>query len=210
MRHLGRYASQYTKQQSLQHGSLWWWPYPPTHLPTPLLCFYWTLSAFFSSLILHTVDRTPWTGISPSQYLYLHTEQHKKRINAHRHLCHWVGFEPTIPVFEWAKTVHVLDRAATVIGVRLKHVRHILSKKKTVSKFHVKLERKYYYFITSTNQAYTYVRIGTCAWGPKYGEGGLAVNKMACLGPETSETEYASICVTLKPDQVEGKQAETS
>jgi hypothetical protein len=25
-----------------------------------------------------------------------------------------VGFEPTTPVFEWAKTVHVLDRAATV------------------------------------------------------------------------------------------------
>jgi hypothetical protein len=27
-----------------------------------------------------------------------------------------VGFEPTIPVFEWAKTVHALDRAVTVIG----------------------------------------------------------------------------------------------
>jgi hypothetical protein len=27
-----------------------------------------------------------------------------------------VGFEPTIVVFERAKTVHVLDRAATVIG----------------------------------------------------------------------------------------------
>jgi hypothetical protein len=26
-----------------------------------------------------------------------------------------MGFEPTIPVFERAKTVHVLDRAATVI-----------------------------------------------------------------------------------------------
>jgi hypothetical protein len=25
-------------------------------------------------------------------------------------------FEPTIPVFEWAKTVHALHRAATVIG----------------------------------------------------------------------------------------------
>jgi hypothetical protein len=30
-----------------------------------------------------------------------------------------VGFEPTNPVFERAKTVHNLDRAATVIG----HVR---------------------------------------------------------------------------------------
>jgi hypothetical protein len=27
-----------------------------------------------------------------------------------------VGFETTIPVFEWAKTVRALDRAATVIG----------------------------------------------------------------------------------------------
>jgi hypothetical protein len=28
----------------------------------------------------------------------------------------WVGFEPTIPVLQRAKTVHALDRAATVIG----------------------------------------------------------------------------------------------
>jgi hypothetical protein len=28
-----------------------------------------------------------------------------------------VEFEPTIPVFERAKTVHALDRAATVIGL---------------------------------------------------------------------------------------------
>jgi hypothetical protein len=28
----------------------------------------------------------------------------------------YVRFEPTIPVFERAKAVHVLDRAATVIG----------------------------------------------------------------------------------------------
>jgi hypothetical protein len=27
-----------------------------------------------------------------------------------------VGFEPTIPVFERAKTIHALERAATVIG----------------------------------------------------------------------------------------------
>jgi hypothetical protein len=29
----------------------------------------------------------------------------------------WVGFEPTIPAFERAKTVHALDRAATVTGI---------------------------------------------------------------------------------------------
>jgi hypothetical protein len=27
-----------------------------------------------------------------------------------------LGFEPTIPMFEQTKTVHALDRAATVIG----------------------------------------------------------------------------------------------
>jgi hypothetical protein len=27
-----------------------------------------------------------------------------------------VGFEPTIPVFEWAKAFHALDGAAIVIG----------------------------------------------------------------------------------------------
>jgi hypothetical protein len=29
------------------------------------------------------------------------------------------GFEITIPVFEWVKMIHALDRAATVIGERL-------------------------------------------------------------------------------------------
>jgi hypothetical protein len=28
-----------------------------------------------------------------------------------------LGFEPTIPVFERAKTVHVLDREAFVVGM---------------------------------------------------------------------------------------------
>jgi hypothetical protein len=34
-----------------------------------------------------------------------------------------VGFEPTIPAFERAKTVHALYRAATVIGAQVKIVR---------------------------------------------------------------------------------------
>jgi hypothetical protein len=29
-----------------------------------------------------------------------------------------VGFEPTIPVFEWAKTIHALDSTVTVIGLK--------------------------------------------------------------------------------------------
>jgi hypothetical protein len=28
----------------------------------------------------------------------------------------WVGFEPTIPAYERAKTVHTLDRSPTVTG----------------------------------------------------------------------------------------------
>jgi hypothetical protein len=39
--------------------------------------------------------------------------------NANTELSHSmrpVGFEPTIPAFERAKTVHALDRAATVTG----------------------------------------------------------------------------------------------
>jgi hypothetical protein len=38
----------------------------------------WALAAFFSFLILYIVGRTPWTGISPSQGLYLYTEEHKQ------------------------------------------------------------------------------------------------------------------------------------
>jgi hypothetical protein len=54
-------------------------------------------------------------GIRPFQGRYLHTGQHKqnKRTQTSMPL---VGFEPTIPVFERAKAVHALDRAATVIG----------------------------------------------------------------------------------------------
>jgi hypothetical protein len=37
-----------------------------------------------------------------------------------------VGFEPTIPVFERAKTVHTLDRPTTVVGLGYKYFRIIL------------------------------------------------------------------------------------
>jgi hypothetical protein len=40
------------------------------------------------------------------------TQKQNKRI---QRSIHQVSFEPTIPVFERSKTVHVLDRAATVI-----------------------------------------------------------------------------------------------
>jgi hypothetical protein len=55
-------------------------------------------------------------GISPSQGRYLHTEQHKTQNKRTQTSMPRVGFEPTTPVFERAKTDHALDGAATVIG----------------------------------------------------------------------------------------------
>jgi hypothetical protein len=59
--------------------------------------------------------RLPGRGISPSQERYLY----KHRINATETSMPWMGFEPTIPLFERAKIVHALDHAATVIGLTI-------------------------------------------------------------------------------------------
>jgi hypothetical protein len=80
----------------------------------------------------------PGRVISPSQSRYLHTGQHKHRINEYTHKIYmpWVGFEPTIPESERAKTVHALDCAATVTGFCKPIHRIIFSKqhnKKVVS-----------------------------------------------------------------------------
>jgi hypothetical protein len=66
------------------------------------------LGRFFSFLILYTVGRTPWIGDQPVAGL---TQNKRRQTSIPR-----VGLEPTIPVFERAKAVHALDRAATVIG----------------------------------------------------------------------------------------------
>jgi hypothetical protein len=76
----------------------------------------WTLAAFFQSLNLYTVGRTPWTGDQPvARPLPTHTtkQTQNKRIQTSMPA---VGFEPTIPMFELVKTVYTLDRVATVIG----------------------------------------------------------------------------------------------
>jgi hypothetical protein len=70
----------------------------------------------FQFLNLHTVGRTPWTGDQPvARLLPTHrtTRTQNKRTQTSMPQA---GFEPTILVFERAKTIHVLDRAATVIG----------------------------------------------------------------------------------------------
>jgi hypothetical protein len=72
----------------------------------------WSLFQFLNP---YTVGRPPWTGDQPvSRPLPTHrttqTENKRTQTSMTR-----VGFEPTIPVFQRAKTVHALDRAATAI-----------------------------------------------------------------------------------------------
>jgi hypothetical protein len=60
--------------------------------------------------------------ISQSQGRYLHTGQHKQNKRTQISMLQ-MGFEPTIPVFERAKTVHASDPVATGIGT----VRYIVT-----------------------------------------------------------------------------------
>jgi hypothetical protein len=65
--------------------------------------------------LLYKVGRSPWMGDHPvTRPLPTHrtTQTQNKRTQT---FMPCVGFEPTIPAFERAKTVHVLDRVDTVI-----------------------------------------------------------------------------------------------
>jgi hypothetical protein len=69
-----------------------------------------------SFLIFFTVGRTPWTGDQPVAWPL---PEHKtpQTQNKRTQTCiPQVGFELKIPIFERAKRVHALDRAATVTG----------------------------------------------------------------------------------------------
>jgi hypothetical protein len=85
----------------------------------PLCSHLGACSHFWSiRLISQFLDHSQTVGllgrvISPSQGLYLNTE---KRTHTHQTSMPWVGFEPTIPASERAKTVHTSDRPATVTG----------------------------------------------------------------------------------------------
>jgi uncharacterized protein (DUF58 family) len=75
----------------------------------------WTLAAF-SFLIVYMVCRTTWTGDQPvARPLPTHrtpqTQNKRTQTSMPR-----VRFEPTMSVFEQAKRVHALDRAAAVVG----------------------------------------------------------------------------------------------
>jgi hypothetical protein len=77
------------------------------------------LWSLFQFLNLYTVGTTPWTGDQPvarplPTYRTTQTQNKRTQTSMPR-----VGFEPTTPVFEWAKTFHALDRAGTVVGSTL-------------------------------------------------------------------------------------------
>jgi hypothetical protein len=69
-----------------------------------------------SILIPYTVGSTPWTGDQPVA-TPLPTRRTTQPQNKRTQIfMPRVGFEPTIPAFERAETVHALDREGTVIG----------------------------------------------------------------------------------------------
>jgi hypothetical protein len=73
------------------------------------------LAAFSDSLSFTQSVGFHGRGNSPSQGRYLHTGQHKQNKGTQTSVPQ-VGFEPTIAVFERAKTVHASDSAATAIA----------------------------------------------------------------------------------------------
>jgi hypothetical protein len=79
---------------------------------------------------LYTFDRTPWTGDQP---VARPSPTHKKIQKQNQHT---QTSMTTIPVFDRAKTVHVLDHAATVMGRSI----FIQSKKVSERKFGRKMK----------------------------------------------------------------------
>jgi hypothetical protein len=70
----------------------------------------------FQFLNLYTDGRTPWRKNQP---VARPRPAHRTAQTSNKYIqtsMPQVGFEPTIPVFELAKTVHALDGAATVSG----------------------------------------------------------------------------------------------
>jgi hypothetical protein len=117
------YTVSHRRIQNTSYSPLWEPQVQTGYLFIYLLFHLWLYSPWgpwplFSFLIYTQSVGLLGRGMRPSQGRYLYTEQHKHRINAHRHPYLKVGFEPTIPVFERARTVHALDCAATVIGVQ--------------------------------------------------------------------------------------------
>jgi hypothetical protein len=78
------------------------------------------LGRFSSFLTLYRVGRTPWTWISPSQCLCLHTEQHKQNKRTQTSMPR-VGFEPMTSTFGRPNTFRTLDLAGTLVGIKYRY-----------------------------------------------------------------------------------------
>jgi hypothetical protein len=80
------------------------------------------LRTFFSFLILYTDGRTPWTEDQPVARTLPIRRTTQTQNKCTETSVPRVGFEPTTLAFVRAKTVHALDRAATVFGYYEIHV----------------------------------------------------------------------------------------
>jgi hypothetical protein len=88
------------------NNSISLWLYSPFDGPWPI----------FQFLNPYAVGRTPWTGDQPdARPLLTHRTTQTKNKRTQTFML-WMKFEPTISTFERAKTVHALERAATLIG----------------------------------------------------------------------------------------------
>jgi hypothetical protein len=90
----------------------WWWWWGQKSCLSIYLSIYdpfLDLGRFLSFLILFTDGRTPWMGDQPAaRPLPTHMTTQAQNKRKHTSMA-GVGFEPTIPVFRRAKTVHALD-----------------------------------------------------------------------------------------------------
>jgi hypothetical protein len=84
--------------------SIYLWLYSP--------CGPWPLFHFLNPL---TVGRTSWTGDQSAARPKPTRRTTQTQNKCKQTIMPWVEFEPTIPVFERAKTIHALGRAATLI-----------------------------------------------------------------------------------------------
>jgi hypothetical protein len=95
--------------------SLYLWFYSP--------CGPWPL---FKLLNLFTVSRTLWTQDQPVARLLPTHRTTPTQNKCTETSIPWVGFKPTIPLFKLAKTVHALDHASPVIGMKKNTVTFII------------------------------------------------------------------------------------
>jgi len=80
------------------------WPVPVQNL----------LSENYESI--QAFGRTPWTGIRPTQWLYLYRTTQTQKETHHASMPR-VGFENTSPVFDRPKTIRALNREAIILNL---------------------------------------------------------------------------------------------